>query len=368
MAKIAHLTSVHPPYDIRIFYKECKTLAQAGYKVVLIVPHDRNEVVDGVKIRAVPKSKGRLARMTRTVWQVYRAALAENAEIYHFHDPELIPAGLLLKMQGKKVIYDVHEDNVGFIRDKEYLPKWFRPILAILFDKFETVAAKAFEVVLAERYYLDRFPHGITVLNYPKREIFKVSSTTINTRSKRPRLLFAGLVSKARGALLHANLVNVLEDIEVHMVGFCGKDIADKMRQVAGNSKRLYIEGEGFLVPYDRILSYYAQGNWTAGLSIFLPTPNNVKKEATKFFEYMGFGIPIICSDFPVWRALIEETGSGLCVDPLDPRSIADAIQYLVDHPKEAEEMGQNGRRAVSERFNWNGEAQKLLALYERLI
>lgn len=399
--KIAHLTSVHTPFDTRIFHKECKTLVGAGYNVVLVVPHDRDETVDGVRIRSVPQPRNRLERMVRTVRHVYRMAIAEDADLYHFHDPELLPVGFLLQRRGKPVVYDMHEDNVTAIRQKPYLPRAVRPLLASLLDTVEKRLSRSFHVVLAERYYARRYPGQTTVLNYPVRSSLLATARERPILSKvegpapsrveetaawprpsegvhpseevRPsegiRLLFTGKVARMRGALNHAQMVTYLKNVEVHIVGYCDRHLADEMRQRAGDGRdRLYIEGEGVYVPYDRILGYYARGGWTAGLALFMPNPHDMEKELTKLFEYMGAGIPVICSDFPVWRALIEETGTGLCVDPLDQESIAGAVEYLVAHPGEAERMRQKGRRAVMEKYNWNAEAQKLLSLYERVL
>ena len=185
MVKVAHLTSVHTPFDTRIFHKECKTLAQAGYDVVLVAPHDRDEVVGGVRIRARPAPRNRLDRVSRTVWRVYRAARAEDAEVYHFHDPELIPVGLLLHMQGKPVIYDVHEDDVTAIRQKPYLPRALRPLLAAILGRMEACVARCFHIVVAEKYYTRRFPGATTVLNYPIRRY--LPSATLDRTREHPR-------------------------------------------------------------------------------------------------------------------------------------------------------------------------------------
>jgi glycosyltransferase involved in cell wall biosynthesis len=366
MARVAHLTSVHACYDTRIFHKECKTLVAAGHDVLLVVPHGRDETIDGVKIRAVPKPKGRLDRMTRTAWHVYRAAIAENAQLYHFHDPELIPIGLLLRMQGKLVVFDVHEDYVSSLRQKRYLPYLVRLPLAGLWARAEALVTRPFETVLAEKYYATRFPSGMAVLNYPLKEHFPAPPSECQPK---PSLLYTGAVSQDRGALLHSQVVTLVDDVEVYVVGRCNGDLAQRMRQVAGDSKgRLHIEGEGLHVPYDRILDYYGQRQWLAGLAIFPPTPHYMRKELTKFFEYMGAGIPILCSDFPVWRSLMENTGAGLCVDPRKPDAIAMAIRYLREHPEEAREMANNGRRAFESQYNWDSEAKKLIGLYQALI
>jgi glycosyltransferase involved in cell wall biosynthesis len=299
------------------------------------------------------------------VWQVYRAAREQGADIYHFHDPELIPAGLLLQARGKAVIYDVHEDYITAIPQKPYLPRTVRLPLASLVAMTEVRLTKSFHIVLAEKYYEKRFPGGTLVLNYPLESDFPPPTTK---PGRNLALLYSGVVSEDRGALVHSQLVTMVHNADVHFVGRCSPELASRMRSLAGpGAPRLHIEGEGQTVPYSRILEYYRRGSWLAGLALFPPSPHYLRKELTKFFEYMGAGIPIVCSDFPAWRTLIDSTGAGLCVDPQDPAAIARAITYLVRHPKEAERMGANGRHAFETRYNWESEATKLLHLYDCL-
>ena len=370
MAKVVHLTSVHPPFDVRIFYKECKTLAQGGYEVVLIAPHTQDEIVEGVRIRAVPKPRGRLQRMSCTTWRVFCAALQEKADLYHFHDPELILSGLLLKWVAKaKVIYDVHEDNVASLYQKSYLPCWLRRVLGRLMETLERVAGAFLQVAIAEKYYARRFPKATSVLNYPQINSSPTSVARFNNQIRRNRLLYTGTVSQDRGALIHAQIANIVPEVEVYIVGRCPHELAKKMQQQARDgASRLHIEGQGERVPYERIQAYYQQGDWLAGLAIFPATPAYIEKELTKFFEYMWAGIPVLCSDFPVWRSLIEKTGAGMVVDPDDNEAIAKTIRWLLEHPDEAEAMGKRGQEAVRTRYNWDVEAQKLLNLYRSLL
>jgi glycosyltransferase involved in cell wall biosynthesis len=363
--KIAHLTSVHPPFDTRIFHKECKTLAQDGYEVVLIVPHKRDETVEGVRIRKIPKPRNRLVRVTKTAWQIYQAALEEDADLYHFHDPELIPIALRLQKLNRPIIYDVHEDYATSIRSKSYLPDALRLPLIWFFHRLETYASDRFELVLAERYYADRFSRGTVILNLP---IF-THFANIPTEAPTPNLLYTGLVAPLRGAFIYAGIVARMHDVHVHVVGRCGDKLAEEMLTAAGDGRsRLHLDGIGFHVPYSRILGYYRKGGWLAGLGIFPPDPHYMKKEPTKFFEYMGAGIPIICSDFPVWRSLVESTGCGLLVDPESQESIQDAVMYLKNHPEDARAMGCRGRKAFKTRFNWESQGQTLLDLYSCLL
>jgi glycosyltransferase involved in cell wall biosynthesis len=153
------------------------------------------------------------------------------------------------------------------------------------------------------------------------------------------------------------------------MVGFCRKSLAQQVREIAGKEKaRLHLEGEEEFVHPARIQYYYQKGKWLAGLAIFPPTTHYMNKELTKFFEYMLAGVPVICSYFPVWRELVEDTNAGLVVDPFDRNAITHAVEYLKTHPQEAIKMGENGKRAVLERYNWDIEGKKLLGLYKQIL
>ncbi len=367
--KVCILTTVHPPFDTRIFHKEAKALVEAGYDVTLIAQHDKSEVVDGVHIIPLPKPRKRLTRIFGLTWWAFWLALRQKAKVYHFHDPELIPHCLLLKtLTKKRVIYDVHEDYVTSIKQKRYLPPIFRSLLAYVFGFIEKLLTSPFEIVLAEKYYKERFPKGITVLNYPLEELFE-NPCLKNKEERKDKhcLLYTGGITEERGAFLHAQLVNLIPDIEVHLIGRCSQELAEKMLKVAGaNANRLHIEGAEKFVPYEQIIKHYQAGNWLAGLAIFPPNPHYLNTEPTKFFEYMAAGIPIICSNFPAWKSLVEETKTGICVDPLNPQSIVEAIHYLIKNPHLAEKMSSNGRLMVKKKFNWRSEGEKLLSLYKK--
>ena len=377
---VVHLTTVHHPFDNRIFHKECVSLAEMGYRVVLVVPHERDKTVQGVEIRALPKPRNRFFRIFFTTWQACGMALKEQADIYHFHDPELIPVGLFLRMLGKKVVYDIHEDYVTSMLyvDRAYLPGPVRFLASKAMAGVESLCGLFFEKVLAEKYYSKRFPRGVQVLNYPRTDLFPGLNKHVSNPSptpcishipSAPRLLYTGNITKERGALQHARLVSLMEDVRVFMVGKCDEQLAEELKEAAGAGKgRLHLEGVGRHVPFEEILEYYRQGGCTAGLALFPPTAHYVNKELTKFFEYMAAGIPIICSDFPVWRNLMESTGAGICVDPEDREAVAKAIQYLLDHPGQAEEIGCKGRAAVEKEYNWGTQAEQLKGLYQRLV
>ena len=367
--KVVHLTSCHPVFDNRVFYKECRSMAAAGFDVVYVVPHHEDLVVDGVRIHAIPKPTNRIQRVFTTILNVYDAAIREDADLYHFHDPELAIVGMLLRARGKPVIYDIHEDYYTSIKQKTYMNPLLRPVLARLCAAVEDRLPNFFDIVLAERYYAKRFPMGHNVLNYPIIDHFQSGPTYDPSSSRRPRLLYTGFIGEDRGVFHHANIVNLVPDVEVHMIGMCGEAVATKAFEIAGdNGDRLIIEGVGEYVPHQRILDKYNQGGWLAGLAVFPQTPHYYQKELTKFYEYMTNGMPTICSDFPVWKSLVQDNGFGLCVNPSKPDELASAITRLIDHPDQATAISDRGRQAVQDEYNWDTQANALAALYRRIL
>ncbi|GGA64669.1 glycosyltransferase family protein [Ornithinibacillus halotolerans] len=367
--RVVHLTTVHHPYDPRIFHKECKSLANAGFDVTLIA-QEADEPKNNSNVNHVPVKKynSRLKRMTLGVWDAYQKAKKLQADVYHFHDPELLPVGWLLKKKNNIVIYDIHEDYITSILQKDYLSKPVKKIIAKTYKLIEGIFSRRLELCLAEKYYKDIYPSGKCILNYPtiNENIIqhrRDHSTPVN------EFIYTGNVTHVRGALIHAKLPLIDETVSVQFVGKCSSAIANEMYEVAKDKKdNLLIEGLDQFVQKERIEEQYVSKNWLAGIALFPPTEHYMKKELTKFFEYMSAGLPILCSDFPVWKAFMEKYQCGIAVNPYDNDEIKEAIDYLKTHPEEARKMGENGKKAVLEHLNWNVEERKLINWYNELL
>lgn len=366
--RIAHLTPHRDPFEPRTFF-QCASLAEAGFEVVLVAPHDRDLERDGVRLLAVPRYRGRLERVTLTAWRTVRRGLAAEARLYHIHDPELIPWGLLLRLLGRPVIYDVHEDYAQAAGVRSWIPGPARGLLAGFYAAMAALARRCFTVVIAERYYARTFPDAVEVLNYAKREEFAGLDGILRAAPPAPRALYTGSVTASRGGRHHARLLAQLPaDAAVELVGVCPEpDLARDLLNQSASDPRLGLAIAGSWVPRQTIVEAYARA-WTCGLALFPDTPHYREKELTKFFEYMAAGLPIVASNFPVWRRLIEGEQVGLCVDPEDPAAAAEAVLWLHRNPDEARAMGERGRRAVAERFNWESQAARLVDLYRRLL
>jgi glycosyltransferase involved in cell wall biosynthesis len=366
--RIAHLTPHRDPFEPRTFF-ECLSLAEAGYDVVLVAPHDGDLVRDGVRLLGVPPYRSRLERVTTTAWRTVRRGWAARPALVHIHDPELIPWGLLMRLAGRPVVYTVHEDYAQAAGVRTWIPGPARRLLAGFYGLIAALARRAFVIVIAERYYARSFPGAVEVLNYARLEEFAGLADIVRGRPDRPRALYTGSITASRGGRHHARLAAALPpEARVTLVGVCAEpDLAAELRGQAAADPRLDLRMADRWVPREQIVAAYREP-WTCGLALFPDTPHYREKELTKFFEYMAAGLPIVASAFPVWRALVEGERVGICVDPEDPAAAAAAIRWLQDHPAEAAAMGERGRRAVAERYNWGSQAARLVELYRGLL
>ena len=369
--KACHLTTAHPPFDIRIFYKDCKTLVKAGYDVSLIAQHDKNEIVNGVQIIALPKAKNRPHRMFVLTLKAFWFALKQEADIYHFHDPELLPVGVLLKLfTNKKIVYDVHEDYTKQIPFKLYLPKIVRTSIAFLVGVIEYLSLKLFDgVITATDNILENVScHGIaiSIKNFPIASWYDTETRSQDDKGDVFKLVCVGNLTEARGI---TQIVGALELINSNKQGkliLCGKfyptDYEATVRGLKGFEKVEYL---GWLDPCD-IPKLLKECN--AGVACLHPLPNHITALPTKLFEYMAAGLPVIASNFPLWKEIVEGNRCGLTVDPSNTAEMTKAIEYLIEHPELCKEMGENGRKAVLENYNWRKESVKLLNMYEDLL
>lgn len=363
--KVCHLSTVHPSFDTRIFHKECKSLAQAGYDVTLIAQHEKNEKVDGIQIIGLPKPKNRIHRMLGLTFRIFLVALKQRADIYHFHDPELIPVGILLKSKGCRVIYDVHEDVPEDILTKDWIPATGRRIVSMMFKIFEKWTVKRLNfIVAATPFIYDKFLRlgckVIAINNYPILDELCLPNT--NWSKREIAVSYVGAICDTRGifemvkaigqtdaALLLAGEFSPVEQ-RSQAVAMCGWNSVEEMGQL--NRKEVA-----------RMLS-----RSMAGLVLFHRVPNHTNAQPNKIFEYMSAGIPVIASDFPRWKEIIEGKQCGICVNPMDASAIAEGIRWIIAYADEARRMGENGRRAVAEEYNWENESKKLLEVYERIL
>lgn len=361
LAKIVHLSSVHPPFDTRIFHKEAKTLARAGYEVVFVVPHDEAVTSDGVRMHPIRKRRGRLARMIWTVRDVFRAAVAEDGDIYFFHDPELIPVGLLLKLRGKRVIYDVHEDRPRQMLTKYWIPPRLRRFVSRLTHLVEAASGRVWDgIVVATPPIARLFPGRKTVIvqNFPILDEL-ITADPIPYGDRPPQVSYVGSLTGIRGAremVLAMGLLPSESNARLDLAGpFDPPSLEDELRTLPGWERTT---SHGWLHREDVAALL---GRTRVGLVLLHPADNYLEAQPNKLFEYMSTGLPVVASNFPYWREMVEADRCGLLVDPLDPQAIADAIQWLLDRPEEAEAMGRRGEAAVRERFNWEIESRPLL-------
>lgn len=369
MPHIVHLTTVHLPFDTRIFQKECRTLAQSGYKVSLIATHPKIETVDGVEIVPLPRFRSRGFRILLSPWAAFRVARQLQADLYHFHDPELLLTGVLLKWTTKaKVIYDVHENHPKKIQARSWLPRPFKKIVSLILTIIERLSIKTFDAIVAVTEHIAaRFPASKTIIvkNYPLLKMTENKTDGTQYETNNHTLIYTGGWTDHRGIY---QVVQALEhvttpDVKLILLGrVIDAHVQEKAKALPGYSKVEYLG----LVPYKQLYSLLQ--TVAVGFVCNQAVHDYDLAQPNKLFEYMSTGLPIIASHFPLWQEIVEGNTCGLTVDSTKPKEIAKAVDYLLSNADLRKEMGENGYKAVNDIYNWGIEGEKLLDLYKGLL
>lgn len=366
MVKVCHITSAHKRYDVRIFEKECRSLAKNGYDVTLIVnDSNEDEVIDNVKIVSTKFAPiSRKERMLKSGNKILEKAVEVDADVYHFHDPELLPIGNRLKKIGKKVIFDSHEDVPMQIMDKYWIPKYMRRFASKSYRIYEDRSVRKYDAVISVTPHLvERFKlinsNCAMVTNYPIINIVEETS-----KNPKKAICFAGGISEQWS---HHNIINAIEDIpelEYILAGEGEKEYMDSLKSLPGWRKVNYL-GK---IPHSDVRYIYYES--IAGVA--LNFSNQAKEQGTlgntKLFEFMESGLPVICSDYKLWKEIINEYECGICVNPNDVAEIKNAVDFVINNVDKSVKMGQNARKAAVEKYNWSTQEGTLLETYKNLI
>ncbi|MBQ6819397.1 MAG: glycosyltransferase family 4 protein [Clostridia bacterium] len=369
MAKrICIITSAHPPEDVRIYQKQARSLRRAGYEVTVVNPSLTKTDDLGIEfISADIPAMGRMKRILTAPNKVYQVAKQVDADVYHMHDPELLGIGKKLSKKAL-TIFDSHEDTASQILSKDYIPKLMRRMISWGFGVREKYASKKFSAIItATDTISDVFVNKgckkvVTVNNFPMLEEFLAPSPYENRENA---ICYIGGITRIRGI---NEIVASLDGVDYRFL-LAGKfetaELENRVKALPGFAQTDYFG----LISRKEVADILSRTR--VGLVIFYAEPNHINALPNKMFEYMAMAIPVVYSNFDFWKTLAGNEQDGVCgiaVDPYDPAQIRKACEYIISHPEEAKQMGENGKRLVHEKYNWKNEEAKLLALYKELL
>lgn len=369
--RICVLTSVHPPMDVRIFHRQARSIRAAGYQVTLIAPAAPAQPIDGVEFQGLPAFGGRWGRPFR--WPIlFWKALRTRADLYHLHDPELLPWALLLKWTTRRpVVYDSHEFLRENMLSKDWIPPRLRRVLAAVMERIErTVARRIDAVVTVTDDMADRFrpfqEHVVTVRNLPA-----APDVAPGDAPREPVIIHSGVMRASRGlGILYetARLVHECHpEAEFHILGvvrWAGLPEGENRTDEEWDAVGVRFLGT---VPPSEVAPILAMAS-IGWLPRDPDVPNNLLAWPNKLVEYMVVGLPVVASDLPLQAAVVNDAACGYAVEGLSPEAHARAMCALLDDPERARALGESGRRVALQKYTWEAEANKLVALYRELL
>lgn len=370
MKRVVHISTVHQPFDIRIFHKECVSLAKAGYEVYNIGRFKKEEIVNGVRI--VP-----VRSFAKKIWRLIFGPLMamsqlkniRNVQLVHLHDPELLLIAPLLKLFGFTVVFDMHEDVRAQIKGKQWIPKSLRTLISFVYGFSERFLLWFVDAVITvSEPIIDkvRHPRKLLLRNLPLKSEFQTELGQKNAKSDLVKLVYTGDLTEIRGA---TQMLNLLEDlstdweVELHFAGrIPDRGFEKRLRSHPAFSKMIQ---HGWL---NRPQMIDLLTSSSLGLCLLHKMPNHEVSWPIKIFEYMGAGIPQLTSDYAHWKHVVEGNGCGICVDVNRRKEVHDAARHILGSTERVREMGANARAAILDgKLNWESESLALTSLYREV-
>lgn len=364
--KVVILSSVHSWNDSRIFHKQAVSLARAGWSVELHALADFAErEVQGVHIKGLPIPKNKWERL-KGGRELFVRALASAGDLFHIHDPELLPWAVWIhRRTGKPVIYDAHEDLPRQIMTKPWIPRFLRRPLSRLAHLAEKGMARRLAAVVT---VTEPIAAGFAPMKRVR--VIKNYPLPIHTEERRepegpPRILYVGGISYLRG---YREMITMMDHLppelgaELHLIGPLQHIHPEDREEKRLKGKNVFLHGR---IPFEQVQQWLLSGS--IGLVCLHPVENYRQSLPIKLFEYMAAGLPVVATDFPLWREILQKSGAGVTVNPLDPAAMAREVTTLLQDPDHRLWMGEQGRKAHREVYNWGAEEKTLIRLYQEL-
>jgi glycosyltransferase involved in cell wall biosynthesis len=372
MIKVCHISTVHDAFDDRIFYKECRSLANNGYDVTLVVQHCQDELVDGVHIVALPITKSRVQRFLFNSFRAFSKGMRTNAKIIHFHDPELIFIGLLFKIFGRKVIFDVHELVYYHFDQKEWLHPILRKIVKFVYRFFESLAVLFFNRIILvvdddsfceyfQKYYPSKQYKFSFIRNYSMLYMIDQASAK-NLDTDKQVLIYAGGLTRIRGIREVIQAIDQMDSSPLLLLFGKWQDddyLATCMSEPGWRNVRD--------MGYKRLEEIYPfMKSADLGIALLYPLKNYLTSLPVKAFEYMACSIPILMSGFPFWEKTFKE--AAWFADAQNVDAIRKSLEEILSNPELMNIKGKIGREMVENRFSWESEEKKLIGIYREVL
>ena len=368
--KVCHVISGYFRNDARVFTRQCLSLKDAGYEVSLLTNDGgEDEVLMGIKVHSCGQLWPRWRTLLFARLQFKQKALEIDADVYQLHSPELLPLGVELKKLGKKVVYDAHEDMQAHILEKDWLPTFSRKAISFLVSNYMRYGYKKIDQIVSPHSHVvkkisDEMDKGVLIANFPiLKDLEDISLNAVS--EKDPIICYSGTVYSYSNQEQIVESISSIPNVRYEVAGVIEEVHKNSLLKMSGGQKVVFhgrINQESLRDLYRRSLVGIVVYDYKLNLGYNLGSYGT-----NKLFEYMEAGLPVICTDYLLWKEIIEEYNCGFYVTPGDVDGIRRSIETIVGDRNLAYEMGRNSRRAALVRFNWESENSKYLEIFDRL-